>query len=390
MQRSTRTPSSAFILRIGAKASPCTVGVEYYDAAGYATDPAPDGRMVVDLANYVYLQGGGIEQTVATVAGQSYDVSFWAGNSAYAGRDGTGIVRISIDGTWLQDIATAQGTSQISTWAQRSFSFTASGQFEHGALLERPEPIPAFRAHRRRVDRRRPYHRSAGAAEPGTAAGGHRRTRCPPTPPRLTRIRARQFQTPSTAPKTSSPNRPASAWDSGLRRRRRRVAPFGRRFGRLATHTCRLRPDPRVDSARGSRRGSVRPCACRCAPRCRLAPASARPCGPAPSGALRAGRSSCGCVPTTRRRSTRCHVRSPVPRPAARSADQVRGRSPPYAQAIPPCRARLPRIDCGASTTGVGGQPPLPCRLPRELRRAKNLTVGRPYMAPVPKQTVRR
>lgn len=114
-------------MRIGAKASPCTVGVEYYDAAGYATDPAPDGRMVVDLANYVYLQGGGIEQTVATVAGQSYDVSFWAGNSAYAGRDGTGIVRISIDGTWLQDIATAQGTSQISTWAQRSFSFTASG-----------------------------------------------------------------------------------------------------------------------------------------------------------------------------------------------------------------------------------------------------------------------
>ena len=52
-------------------------GVEHFNAAPYGG--APDGTMIVELANYV-CSAGRLEQTVATVAGQTYDVSFWAGN----------------------------------------------------------------------------------------------------------------------------------------------------------------------------------------------------------------------------------------------------------------------------------------------------------------------
>jgi hypothetical protein len=99
-------------------------GVEYFNAVPFGG--AGDGVMVVDLANYVYT-GGGIEQSVATVAGQSYDVSFFAGNSKSSGRDGTGIIKVSLNGQFLQDFSTATAAGATMVWAQRSFSFVATG-----------------------------------------------------------------------------------------------------------------------------------------------------------------------------------------------------------------------------------------------------------------------
>lgn len=128
-------------------------GVEHYSPSAFGQGLAADGQMAVDLANYVFV-GGGIEQTVATVAGQSYDVSFWAGNSLASGRDGTGIVKVSFDSTTLQ-FATAVATSAQHAWALRSFSFVASGSsttirfwndqnpLAHFALIDGVGAVPA-------------------------------------------------------------------------------------------------------------------------------------------------------------------------------------------------------------------------------------------------------
>lgn len=101
-------------------------GVEHYNSTAYGLGAAADGLMVVDLANYVFASGG-IEQAVATQAGQRYDVSFFAGNSRSSGRDGTGIVKVTIDGATTLSFATAVAAGVTTVWEQRSFSFVASG-----------------------------------------------------------------------------------------------------------------------------------------------------------------------------------------------------------------------------------------------------------------------
>jgi hypothetical protein len=100
-------------------------GVEHYNSTAYGLGPAADGLMVVDLANYVFASGG-IEQTVATQAGERYDVSFFAGNSRSSGRDGTGIVKVTIDGAATLSFATPVASSVLTVWEQRSFSFVAT------------------------------------------------------------------------------------------------------------------------------------------------------------------------------------------------------------------------------------------------------------------------
>lgn len=101
-------------------------GVEHYNSSAYGVGAAADGLMAVDLAYVTSMGGGAIEQALATVAGETYTVSFFAGNSINAGRTGTGIVKISIDGLDLVDIATPDASTVATLWAQRSFSFTAT------------------------------------------------------------------------------------------------------------------------------------------------------------------------------------------------------------------------------------------------------------------------
>lgn len=97
-------------------------GVEHFNAGAGAAD----GQMVVDLANFTF-NAGGLQQAVATVPGQLYAVSFFAGNVLTAGRDGTGIVKASIDGGAPLSFATPVATTATNVWALRSFSFTATG-----------------------------------------------------------------------------------------------------------------------------------------------------------------------------------------------------------------------------------------------------------------------
>jgi Protein of unknown function (DUF642) len=102
-------------------------GVEHFNASSYGLGAAADGLMVVDLANYTYLTGGGLEQAVATVPGQSYDLSFAAGNSLSFGRTGTGIIKVTLDRSTTLSFNTAVATGSALVWAQRSFSFVATG-----------------------------------------------------------------------------------------------------------------------------------------------------------------------------------------------------------------------------------------------------------------------
>jgi Protein of unknown function (DUF642)/PEP-CTERM motif len=125
-------------------------GVEFYSAGSSAID----GVMVVDLANYVYASGG-LEQAIATTPGQRYDVSFFAGNSASSGRDGTGIVKVTLDGSTTLQFDTAVAATAAYAWAERSFSFVATGSstlirfwndqnpYAHFALIDGVSAAPA-------------------------------------------------------------------------------------------------------------------------------------------------------------------------------------------------------------------------------------------------------
>jgi hypothetical protein len=102
-------------------------GVEHFSPSALGYGAAADGVMVVDLANYTYLTGGGLEQAVATTPGQRYDVSFAAGNSLSSGRTGTGIIKVTIDGATTLSFNTAVATGAAMAWETRSFSFVAAG-----------------------------------------------------------------------------------------------------------------------------------------------------------------------------------------------------------------------------------------------------------------------
>lgn len=100
-------------------------GVEFFDATAWGGGAPGAGKMVNNLANYVYLTSGGLEQTIATVAGQEYDLTFYAGNTLSSGRDGTGIVKLTIDGV-TTDYATAVATTGAMAWKEITHSFVAA------------------------------------------------------------------------------------------------------------------------------------------------------------------------------------------------------------------------------------------------------------------------
>lgn len=97
-------------------------GVEYFNASGFGG--AADGVMVVDLANYVY-SAGGIEQTISTVIGTTYELTFSAGNYLGSGRTGTGVVKVTIDGV-TQAFDTAVAITSTTVWKEVSFEFVAT------------------------------------------------------------------------------------------------------------------------------------------------------------------------------------------------------------------------------------------------------------------------
>lgn len=98
-------------------------GVEWFNAVPYGG--AADGVMIVDLANYTYLNGGGIEQTFATEAGRTYDLAFSLGTLAGYGRDGTAHIDVTVAGnTTGYDLV---NYTAHTAWTPVSLSFQATG-----------------------------------------------------------------------------------------------------------------------------------------------------------------------------------------------------------------------------------------------------------------------
>ncbi|QLL14636.1 DUF642 domain-containing protein [Pseudomonas chlororaphis] len=101
-------------------------GAEYFNVpASIGGSVAADGLVIVDLANYIYGNGGGIQQNFATVVGAKYRLTFSAGNSKFAGRSGDGVVQVKVAGqTATFNTPTAKGVAI--EWSTLTYDFTAT------------------------------------------------------------------------------------------------------------------------------------------------------------------------------------------------------------------------------------------------------------------------
>ena len=97
-----------------------------YADAGY-TAPAQDGKQWMDLTGSGFSTGTrGISQTVPTVAGGSYMLSFWVGNVSGGNFGLTSTVGVKINGGTSQNFTNSTPGMTL-TWQQFSLTFTASG-----------------------------------------------------------------------------------------------------------------------------------------------------------------------------------------------------------------------------------------------------------------------
>lgn len=101
-------------------------GAEYFNLpASIPLATVPDGVGIVDLANYLSQNGGGIQQNFATVVGANYRLTFSAGNSRYSGRSGEGVIQVKVAGqTTSFNTPTASGSEVV--WNTVTYDFTAT------------------------------------------------------------------------------------------------------------------------------------------------------------------------------------------------------------------------------------------------------------------------
>ena len=101
-------------------------GAEYFNVrASIPGSAAAEGAVIVDLANNVYGNGGGIQQNFATVVGAKYRLTFSLGNSVYAGRSGDGVVQVKVAGqTVTFNTPTVKGS--VVEWNTMTYDFTAT------------------------------------------------------------------------------------------------------------------------------------------------------------------------------------------------------------------------------------------------------------------------
>lgn len=106
--------------------------------------PAEDGNQWLDLTGDLSNQKGeGVEQTVATTPGTTYDLSYFVGNQVNPGGPWgtTSTVNVYVDGALIQTAVNsmgAGGTTQV--WEQFSTSFVASSSSTTLAFLNE-DPI---------------------------------------------------------------------------------------------------------------------------------------------------------------------------------------------------------------------------------------------------------
>jgi hypothetical protein len=102
-------------------------GVERYEPAALApfgiSGITVDGQLMLDL-NTDFAVGGGIDQTISTVSGQAYTLTFYEGTVAGFGRNGTANIVASAGSA--TNTFTVTNLSSTIAWTQYSLPFTAS------------------------------------------------------------------------------------------------------------------------------------------------------------------------------------------------------------------------------------------------------------------------
>ncbi|OOG88069.1 dockerin [Pseudomonas sp. A25(2017)] len=119
-------------------------GAEYFNMpASIGGSVAADGVVIVDLANYVYGNGGGIQQNFATAVGAKYRLTFSAGNSRYAGRSGDGTIQVKVAGQSVSfNTPSAEGTAV--EWSTITYDFTATSAQTTLAFSNEQNPYANF------------------------------------------------------------------------------------------------------------------------------------------------------------------------------------------------------------------------------------------------------
>ena len=119
-------------------------GAEYFNMpASIGGSVAADGVVIVDLANYVYGNGGGIQQNFATTVGAKYRLTFSAGNSRYASRSGDGVIQVKVAGqTASFNTPVAKGVTV--EWSTITYDFTATTTQTTLAFFNEQNPYNNF------------------------------------------------------------------------------------------------------------------------------------------------------------------------------------------------------------------------------------------------------
>ncbi|RON56951.1 DUF642 domain-containing protein [Pseudomonas frederiksbergensis] len=119
-------------------------GAEYFNMpAMFGGSVAADGVVIVDLANYVYGNGGGIQQNFATTTGAKYRLTFSAGNSRYASRSGDGVIQVKVAGQTVSfNTPVAKGVAV--EWSTITYDFTATTSQTTLAFFNEQNPYNNF------------------------------------------------------------------------------------------------------------------------------------------------------------------------------------------------------------------------------------------------------
>lgn len=93
------------------------------------TFPAQSGSQWLDLTGFNANSSEGVQQSIATVPGSLYNVSFWVGNvvNAAAGFGTSSTVNVLANGVSIGSATNSTGGASTQTWLQFTRPFTASG-----------------------------------------------------------------------------------------------------------------------------------------------------------------------------------------------------------------------------------------------------------------------
>ncbi|MGE5524642.1 MAG: DUF642 domain-containing protein [Rhodospirillaceae bacterium] len=93
------------------------------------TFPAQSGSQWLDLTGLNANSTEGVQQSIATLPGSVYNVSFWVGNvvNAAAGFGTSSTVNVLANGVSIGSAINASGTATTQTWLPFTLQFTASG-----------------------------------------------------------------------------------------------------------------------------------------------------------------------------------------------------------------------------------------------------------------------